>query len=242
MHGRLRKFERRHRSATNCPSASCKLTRGDLVNYAGVSGDANPIHWSDEVVKLAGLDNVVAHGMLTMGLGGGFVTSWLGDPGAVKEYNVRFTSPVYVGCRQGRRGRVHRQGEVGRRREQDRSRRDRGAIRGAARSSVAPPQRSVWPDAGRIGFQFARGVKYTEISGVTQRCALPCGAVDRRGWRACYVIRREVGQHWIRGVVRTRSDQRGVAQLAEQRSPKPQVAGSSPVAPAPGCQRLRGTT
>jgi acyl dehydratase len=34
--------------------------------------------------------------MLTMGLGGGFVTSWLGDPGAVTEYNVRFTSSVYV--------------------------------------------------------------------------------------------------------------------------------------------------
>ncbi|WP_062984013.1 fused (3R)-hydroxyacyl-ACP dehydratase subunits HadA/HadB [Nocardia anaemiae] len=79
------------------PARTVRLTRGDLVNYAGVSGDANPIHWSDEVVKLVGLDNVVAHGMLTMGLGGGFVTSWLGDPGAVKEYNVRFTSPVYVG-------------------------------------------------------------------------------------------------------------------------------------------------
>ena len=78
------------------PPRTVRLTRGDLVNYAGVSGDANPIHWSDEVVKLAGLDNVVGHGMLSMGLGGGFVTSWLGDPGAVKEYNVRFTSPVYV--------------------------------------------------------------------------------------------------------------------------------------------------
>ncbi|WP_330234141.1 fused (3R)-hydroxyacyl-ACP dehydratase subunits HadA/HadB [Nocardia sp. NBC_00508] len=79
------------------PPRTVRLTRGDLVNYAGVSGDANPIHWSDEVVKLVGLDNVVAHGMLTMGLGGGFVSSWLGDPGAIKEYNVRFTSPVYVG-------------------------------------------------------------------------------------------------------------------------------------------------
>lgn len=78
------------------PARKVRLTRGDLVNYAGVSGDANPIHWSDEMVKLAGLDNVVAHGMLTMGLGGGFVSSWLGDPGAIKEYNVRFTSPVYV--------------------------------------------------------------------------------------------------------------------------------------------------
>ncbi|MFC4375788.1 fused (3R)-hydroxyacyl-ACP dehydratase subunits HadA/HadB [Nocardia halotolerans] len=78
------------------PARTVRLTRGDLVNYAGVSGDANPIHWSDEIVKLVGLDNVVAHGMLTMGLGGGFVTSWVGDPGAVTEYSVRFTSPVYV--------------------------------------------------------------------------------------------------------------------------------------------------
>ncbi|MQY30268.1 fused (3R)-hydroxyacyl-ACP dehydratase subunits HadA/HadB [Nocardia aurantia] len=78
------------------PARIVRLTRGDLVNYAGVSGDPNPIHWSDGVAKLVGLDNCVAHGMLTMGLGGGFVTSWLGDPGAVKEYNVRFTSPVYV--------------------------------------------------------------------------------------------------------------------------------------------------
>lgn len=80
------------------PPRTVRLTRGDLVNYAGVSGDANPIHWSDEIVELVGLDDVVAHGMLTMGLGGGFVTSWLGDPGAVQEYNVRFTSPVYVGA------------------------------------------------------------------------------------------------------------------------------------------------
>lgn len=78
------------------PPRVVALTRGDLVNYAGVSGDPNPIHWSDEVVALAGLDNVIAHGMLTMGLGAGFVTSWLGDPGAVTEYNVRFTSSVYV--------------------------------------------------------------------------------------------------------------------------------------------------
>ncbi|WP_032407351.1 (3R)-hydroxyacyl-ACP dehydratase subunit HadB [Rhodococcoides fascians] len=78
------------------PERVVMLTRGDLVNYAGVSGDPNPIHWSDEVVRLAGLDNVIAHGMLTMGLGAGFVTSWLGDPGAVTEYNVRFTSSVYV--------------------------------------------------------------------------------------------------------------------------------------------------
>ncbi|KAA0020233.1 fused (3R)-hydroxyacyl-ACP dehydratase subunits HadA/HadB [Antrihabitans cavernicola] len=78
------------------PTRIVKLTRGDLVNYAGVSGDPNPIHWSDDVARVVGIDNVVAHGMLTMGLGAGFITSWLGDPGAVKDYSVRMTSMVFV--------------------------------------------------------------------------------------------------------------------------------------------------
>lgn len=73
-----------------------QVARGDLVNYAGVSGDENPIHWSEQVVDLAGLDNVVAHGMLTMAFGGGYLSDWVGDPGAVIEYGVRFTRPVFV--------------------------------------------------------------------------------------------------------------------------------------------------
>jgi len=78
------------------PEKIITLTRGDLVNYAGVSGDLNPIHWDDEIAKQVGLDTAIAHGMLTMGLGGGYVTSWVGDPGAVTEYNVRFTAVVLV--------------------------------------------------------------------------------------------------------------------------------------------------
>ena len=78
------------------PEKIIPLTRGDLVNYAGVSGDLNPIHWDDEIAKQVGLDTAIAHGMLTMGLGGGYVTSWIGDPAAVTEYNVRFTAVVPV--------------------------------------------------------------------------------------------------------------------------------------------------
>ena len=78
------------------PEKVYPLTRADLVAYAGVSGDLNPIHWDDEIAKMVGLDVAIAHGMLTMGLGGGFVTSWVGDPGAVTEYNVRFTAVVPV--------------------------------------------------------------------------------------------------------------------------------------------------
>lgn len=78
------------------PPRVVRLHQGDLVNYAGVSGDPNPIHWSQEVAGLVELDSPVAHGMLTIGLGAGFVTSWLGDPGAMREYAVRLTSPVFV--------------------------------------------------------------------------------------------------------------------------------------------------
>src|SRR5581483_57166 len=78
------------------PEKVITLTRGDLVNYAGVSGDLNPFHWDDEIAKQVGLDTAIAHGMLTMGLGGGYVTSWVGDPGAVTEFNVRFTAVVPV--------------------------------------------------------------------------------------------------------------------------------------------------
>ncbi|MEV6364869.1 fused (3R)-hydroxyacyl-ACP dehydratase subunits HadA/HadB [Nocardia asteroides] len=78
------------------PSRTVRLTRGDLVNYAGVSGDVNPIHWNDEVAALAGLPNVIAHGMLTMGLGAGFVTGWLGDPGAMIRFGVRLSNYAVI--------------------------------------------------------------------------------------------------------------------------------------------------
>jgi acyl dehydratase len=78
------------------PPVTKTLTRGNLVNYAGVAGDPNPIHFSDEVAKVIGLETVVAHGMQSMGLGASFISSFVGDPAAIFEYNVRFTSPVYV--------------------------------------------------------------------------------------------------------------------------------------------------
>ena len=47
------------------PEKTYPLTRQDLVNYAGVSGDLNPIHWDDEMAKVVGLDTAIAHGMWT---------------------------------------------------------------------------------------------------------------------------------------------------------------------------------
>lgn len=77
-------------------SETFALTRDHLVRYAGASGDFNPIHYRDDVAQKVGLDGVLAHGMLTMGLGISPVLTWLGGAGSIRSYQVRFTKPVYV--------------------------------------------------------------------------------------------------------------------------------------------------
>ncbi|MEU1815525.1 MaoC family dehydratase [Streptomyces roseifaciens] len=81
---------------TELPARSFPVTRADLVRYAGASGDFNPIHWNEKFAKEVGLPDVIAHGMFTMAEAGRVVTDWVGDPGAVAEYGVRFTRPVVV--------------------------------------------------------------------------------------------------------------------------------------------------
>jgi acyl dehydratase len=72
------------------------VTRADLVRYAGASLDFNPIHWNDRAAAKLGLPGVIAHGLYTMALVGRALTTWAGDPGAVREVSVRFTRPVVV--------------------------------------------------------------------------------------------------------------------------------------------------
>ena len=73
------------------------LKRTQIVQYAGSSGDYNPLH-TDEVftTKIAGYPSVFAHGMLTMGMTGKMITNYVGD-GTLKKYGVRFTSQVWQG-------------------------------------------------------------------------------------------------------------------------------------------------
>jgi acyl dehydratase len=73
------------------------LTRTQIVQYAGASGDYNPIH-TDEVytTKIAGYPSVFAHGMLSMGMTGKMLTSYVGD-GRLTEFGVRFTKQVWPG-------------------------------------------------------------------------------------------------------------------------------------------------
>lgn len=78
------------------PSQSFPISRLSLIKYAGASGDFNVIHWNERIATSVGLPNVIAHGMFTMAEAVRVITDWLGDPGALREYSVRFTRPVPV--------------------------------------------------------------------------------------------------------------------------------------------------
>ena len=73
------------------------LSRTQIVQYAGASGDYNPVH-TDELftTKVAGYPSVFAHGMLTMGMTGRMLTNYVGD-GRLTKYGVRFTNQVWPG-------------------------------------------------------------------------------------------------------------------------------------------------
>jgi acyl dehydratase len=81
---------------TEIPPRSYRVTRLDLVKYAGASGDFNVIHWNERLARAVGLPDVIAHGMYTMAQAGRFVTDWAGDPGAITEFGVRFSAMVPV--------------------------------------------------------------------------------------------------------------------------------------------------
>ena len=74
------------------------LSRTQIVQYAGASGDYNPLH-SDEIftTQVAGYPSVFAHGMLSMGMTGRMLTNYVGD-GRLTYYGVRFTSQVFPGA------------------------------------------------------------------------------------------------------------------------------------------------
>ena len=73
------------------------LSRTQIVQYAGASGDYNPLH-TDEIytTQIAGYPSVFAHGMLTMGLTGKMLTNYVGD-GTLTKFGVRFTNQVWPG-------------------------------------------------------------------------------------------------------------------------------------------------
>lgn len=73
------------------------VTTTQLVMYAGASGDFNRIHYDLPFAREAGLDGVIAHGMLTMGFAAQLLGRMAGGGGFVKRIEARFQSPVKPG-------------------------------------------------------------------------------------------------------------------------------------------------
>ena len=76
--------------------ATYRITRADLVAYAGASGDHNPIHQDEQVARSVGLPGVIAHGMYTLALAARYVDEQLGEPGRIAQIGAKFTRPVVV--------------------------------------------------------------------------------------------------------------------------------------------------
>jgi acyl dehydratase len=73
------------------PLQIAPISRTTLALFAGASGDHNPMHVDIDVAKSAGLDDVFAHGMLSMAYLGRLLTDWV-DPQSIRSYRVRFAS------------------------------------------------------------------------------------------------------------------------------------------------------
>jgi hypothetical protein len=71
--------------------SSAPITRTHLVRYAGASGDFNPLHHDQTFIKMIGMDNIIAHGMLIMGIAGEAITFWIENK-YLRKFNARFLS------------------------------------------------------------------------------------------------------------------------------------------------------
>ncbi len=76
------------------PVRSHKLTRTDLVIYAGASGDFNPMHHDEVRAKAAGQPSVFGHGMFSMGLLGSAISDYVGV-GNIRHFRVRFARQTW---------------------------------------------------------------------------------------------------------------------------------------------------
>ncbi|WP_433662172.1 MaoC/PaaZ C-terminal domain-containing protein [Nocardia sp. CA-128927] len=81
------------------------ISRTTLALFAGASGDHNPMHIDIDVAKSAGLDDVFAHGMLSMAYLGRLLTDWVA-PQAIRSYRVRFAAITPVHAQPTATGRV----------------------------------------------------------------------------------------------------------------------------------------
>jgi acyl dehydratase len=87
------------------PFTAAPISRLTLALYAGASGDHNPIHVDLDSAKNSGMDDVFAHGMLSMAYLARLLTNWV-PQSAIRSYSVRFVAVTRVGDRISCNGKV----------------------------------------------------------------------------------------------------------------------------------------
>jgi acyl dehydratase len=85
------------REGAELPPLSRTVTREDVVAYAEVSGDRNPLHLEDAFARSVGFDAIIAHGMFTMGHLAAAVIEWAGPDAAIASIGSVFRAPVSMG-------------------------------------------------------------------------------------------------------------------------------------------------
>jgi acyl dehydratase len=81
------------------PAQSQTIDQAQLIQYAGASGDFNPLHWQPEfAAQVSPTGGIIAHGMLNMGIVSRVVTSWAGGPENVRKLKTSFRAPCPVGA------------------------------------------------------------------------------------------------------------------------------------------------
>jgi len=71
------------------------ISRTTLALYAGASGDHNPMHIDIDFARKAGVDDVFAHGMLSMAYLGRLLTGWVPQD-HIRSFGVRFSAITNV--------------------------------------------------------------------------------------------------------------------------------------------------
>lgn len=79
-------------------SISRQISESDLASFAALSGDTNPLHFSEEYAARTRFGRRIAHGMLSAALISGVLGTKLPGPGCIYlSQSLRFLAPVYIG-------------------------------------------------------------------------------------------------------------------------------------------------
>ena len=79
-------------------SYSQTITEADVKSFAGVSGDNNPMHMSDEYAQKSRFKKRIAHGLMSASYFSALFGTKLPGPGCVYvSQSLEFKRPVYIG-------------------------------------------------------------------------------------------------------------------------------------------------